>query len=70
MNETYIYCPICSGDMNSADWEANAGHCLHCGASATPEQTLRAERMNPLGAIRRRLEIRRYLHSEPVTIYA
>ena len=70
MNETYIYCPLCSGDMNSADWEANAGQCLHCGSAALPELSLRKQRKNPLGAIRRQLEIRQLLHSEPVTIYA
>lgn len=70
MTETYIYCPLCSGDMNSADWEANAGYCLHCGSPATPESPLRKQRKNPLGAVRRQLEISRLLHCEPVTIYA
>ena len=70
MNETYIYCPLCSGDMNSADWEANEGHCLHCGSSALPENPMRRQRRNPLSAVRRQLEIRSLLHSEPVTIYA
>ncbi|GAB4248270.1 MAG: hypothetical protein OHK005_14790 [Candidatus Methylacidiphilales bacterium] len=60
MNETYIYCPHCSGDMNGADWQANRGRCLHCGQTIDPQRETRREQQS-LGALQRRLLLRVFL---------
>ncbi len=60
MNETYIYCPHCSGDMNGADWQANRGRCLHCGQAVDPQRETRREQ-HSLGGLQRRLLVRAFL---------
>jgi formate dehydrogenase maturation protein FdhE len=61
MNETYIYCNHCSGDMNGADWSANRGRCLHCGQTIDPRKESRRQEYQPLEALHRRLLIQSFL---------
>lgn len=60
MNESYIYCPHCSGDMNGADWQANRGRCLHCGQAIDPHREIRRQ-MDSLDSLQRRILLRLFL---------
>lgn len=62
--ETLIHCHHCQEDTNTADWEANRGVCPHCGMETEPEwsQVFHGRR-NPLGSLRRRLELQPLLRS-------
>ena len=65
---TLIHCYHCQEDMNTPDWEANGGTCLHCNRPLNPDRPLLSRRFAPLARLRHRLMITEFVRSKPAYV--
>jgi acetyl-CoA carboxylase beta subunit len=65
---TFIHCHHCQEDMNSADWEANSGRCLHCDSEIDVDWNWETRRRNPINRLRHRLEIMQFVRNKPAYV--
>ena len=63
-----IHCHHCQEDMNTPDWNANGGSCLHCSRPVSPDWPAPSPRFAPIVRLKHRLMISDFVRSKPVYV--